>query len=390
MSDKALYHQEGFEAIKNEKTGEYEKLKPMLEEIETELEELEEKIEEEEAKGQGQQKDKQLIRSYKKQIREKNKEFRNEFEGTKIPNSYRAHSKTPYVTNKIDNLIDLKLLTKYREKTESQRNKILTDVYDITRYGALTLLTLDLQNSDKNSNDYNKILSYLLDGWLNYLPLGYKDHNNHYYYILKKLFQTSIDNKRDIVLSFISFLLQFHHVLDMNFSQLRSKMNLEIFDQIIKDNEFKTLFYKILEGDDPKYVIKFYSTLNESIKQEYKELIKYQFKLDIENHIDIIQSDILKFDNNNIQNYLTASFNLSMFMKGSTDLNKYAFISRDMVLTFDLKNRWEKIRNMNLSRYNIITIIKKCNRCNLIYPYSFEIEKESFDEIPCKYCKNNQ
>jgi hypothetical protein len=74
MSDKALYHQEGFEAIKNEKTGEYEELKPILKEIETEIEDLEEKIEKEEAKGQGQQKDKQLIRSYKKQIREKNEE----------------------------------------------------------------------------------------------------------------------------------------------------------------------------------------------------------------------------------------------------------------------------------------------------------------------------
>ncbi len=45
MSDKALYHQNGFEAVKNEKTGKYEELKPILKQLELEIEELEEKIE---------------------------------------------------------------------------------------------------------------------------------------------------------------------------------------------------------------------------------------------------------------------------------------------------------------------------------------------------------
>ena len=46
MSDKALYHQQGFEAVKNENTGQYEELKPILKQLELEIEELEEKIEE--------------------------------------------------------------------------------------------------------------------------------------------------------------------------------------------------------------------------------------------------------------------------------------------------------------------------------------------------------
>jgi hypothetical protein len=75
MSDKALYHQEGFEAVKNEDTGKYEELKPILKELEREIAELEEKKEEEDAKGQ-QQKDKLLIKSYKNQIKDIEEEIK--------------------------------------------------------------------------------------------------------------------------------------------------------------------------------------------------------------------------------------------------------------------------------------------------------------------------
>src|SRR6185312_8789416 len=62
MSDKALYHQNGTEAVKNEKTGRYEELKPMLKELETKIEELEEKIE-----GTN---DKQFKKSLKSQLKD--------------------------------------------------------------------------------------------------------------------------------------------------------------------------------------------------------------------------------------------------------------------------------------------------------------------------------
>jgi hypothetical protein len=47
ITDKALYHQNGFEAIKNIEIGRYEELDPILNEIELEIEELKEKIKEE-------------------------------------------------------------------------------------------------------------------------------------------------------------------------------------------------------------------------------------------------------------------------------------------------------------------------------------------------------
>ncbi len=67
MSDKALYHQRGIEWVKNEETGKYEELSPILFNLESEIEEIEEKIEIENTKGQ--QKDKQTIKSYKSQIK---------------------------------------------------------------------------------------------------------------------------------------------------------------------------------------------------------------------------------------------------------------------------------------------------------------------------------
>jgi hypothetical protein len=62
MSDKALYHLNGKEAVKNEQTGKYEELKPIINQLESEIEELEEKIDEE--------KDKQSKKSLKSQIKE--------------------------------------------------------------------------------------------------------------------------------------------------------------------------------------------------------------------------------------------------------------------------------------------------------------------------------
>src|SRR6476659_1631075 len=62
MSDKALYHLNGTEAVKNEKTGKYEELKPIIKQLESKIEDLVEKIEE--------TKDKQFKKSLKSQIKE--------------------------------------------------------------------------------------------------------------------------------------------------------------------------------------------------------------------------------------------------------------------------------------------------------------------------------
>ncbi len=75
MTDKALYHQNGVEAIKDENTGKYLELKPILKELVANIEELQEKIDDVDDKGH-QQRDRKDIKSWKSEIREKQEEYK--------------------------------------------------------------------------------------------------------------------------------------------------------------------------------------------------------------------------------------------------------------------------------------------------------------------------
>ena len=75
MSDKALYHLNGFEAVKDETTGKYEELKPIIKHFESEIEDLEEKI--------GETNDKQIKKSLKSQIIEKQDKIRPQIKSSK-------------------------------------------------------------------------------------------------------------------------------------------------------------------------------------------------------------------------------------------------------------------------------------------------------------------
>lgn len=75
MTDKALYHQNGVEAVKDENIGKYEELKPILNELVEEIEDLQEKIDGEESKGQN-KKDRKSIKSWKSEIRKKQEEYK--------------------------------------------------------------------------------------------------------------------------------------------------------------------------------------------------------------------------------------------------------------------------------------------------------------------------
>src|SRR6478735_9448392 len=75
MTDKALFHQNGVEAVKDENTGKYLELKPILNELVAEIEELQEKIDDEKDKGY-QQRDKKDIKSWKLEIRKKQEQYK--------------------------------------------------------------------------------------------------------------------------------------------------------------------------------------------------------------------------------------------------------------------------------------------------------------------------
>ena len=64
-------------------------------------------------------------------------------------------------------------------------------------------------------------------------------------------------------------------------------------------------------------------------------------------------------------------------------------IHQEIVLTFQIKSKWEIQRNANLSKYDVITVWVKCKNCSQIYPIPIEIEKEKLDQMECYHCKNN-
>lgn len=64
-------------------------------------------------------------------------------------------------------------------------------------------------------------------------------------------------------------------------------------------------------------------------------------------------------------------------------------IRQEIVLTFQIKSQWEIQRNANLSKYDVITALVKCNNCSQIYPIPLEIEKENLKQIECYHCRNN-
>ncbi len=76
MSDKALYHQRGIEAVKNEETSKYEELSNLLNKLESEIEEFELQIQGENVKD-SKQKDRQIIKSYKSKIESIQEEIKN-------------------------------------------------------------------------------------------------------------------------------------------------------------------------------------------------------------------------------------------------------------------------------------------------------------------------
>ena len=332
------------------------------------------------------------IRELVNWLLENHRPFIDKFKGEKINMSNRAHSKTPYVEYKINKLIELNLLVA-KDKVESKRNKNLTtNTYDITPNGVLIVLTLDLPNYYKGSDEYKKTLKYLLDEWLGFIPEGYKAIHNYYYHFIVEIFNNCIENYDDILLHFFSLVQNYYNIVAINFSELRYMTNIALNKKIIDDNGFREFFYNLLYNFNLTRHLKV--RLNpeddEVFVPQKQQLIKFQFKLDVENHIERNLSAVLK----------TKSFNIKLSqwakrienkpattMREAFEHNNYTNINKEIVLDFEIKNKWEQERNHNLLDSDKIVLMTKCDDCNQIYPYPFEIEKESFNEITCKYCK---
>jgi len=327
-------------------------------------------------------------------LRDNNRELKEEFHLSHYTKSNFAQAKTPYITNRIEKLVELGLLVKEKEKVESDRNRaLLTDIYDITGNGVIVALTLDLHRLDRRSNENNKLLKFLLKEWLSHIPKGYKDFSNYQYYFIESLLENCIEKYDDTLLYFFSLIQGYPSVFRTDFSELRFNLNNAFYKKIIVDDEFKTIFYKELHDFNFLRHVKVSSKadVEEGFLLQKQRLLKFQFKLDVETQIERNFSDVLKSDllSMKLSQWSKRTDNMGKTMGEVYEHNNYTNINKEIVLDFEIKNDWEQERNQNLINFDKIVLIMKCDKCSQIYPYPFEIEKEYFNEIMCKYCKGN-
>ncbi|MDN5867418.1 MAG: hypothetical protein L0H55_08460, partial [Candidatus Nitrosocosmicus sp.] len=326
-----------------------------------------------------------------------NVDLRNEFAGQPYTKDYRAHKISSRISTRLEKLTELGVLSIHDKKVESGRNNEMTYRYLVKTNGMIIASMLNLQNYKSDSYEYKKILKFIFNRFVEIIPNPYKTSSNFYFHFLKEILDNCIGNHQDTLYYFFDLVVESRYNLLINFSELRYKINNMIYKKIIKDTEFRSLFYKSMyEFKTPLWLLLLQyndTTTDDSLlKQEKKEalqLVKMQFKLDIESQID---KDILEVLNTN--NLLIKSFQYRRKQDVTPVTNKEVLegdeierIQEEHVIDFNLRIEWEKERNSNLSNTDRIVLVVKCIGCGHLYPYPFGIEKESFSEISCVFCK---
>lgn len=337
------------------------------------------------------------IRTLCNWLLENNVDLRNEFANQRMAKTYRAHAISSRISTRLKKLTDLGLISIDDEEIESERNGEKTYQYYVERNGFLIVSLLNLQNFDRSSNQYKRILEFVLNRFLEIIPQPYKTSSNYYYYFLREILHNCLDNHQDILYYFFDLILQHHYNLLINFSVLRYKINNRIYGEIIRDVEFRLLFYKSMNEFKTGFWLRVTpdndaedSLINQE-KKEALQLVKMQFKLDIEAQIDKDILEVLKTDTRLGESYPYHSKQngKGVSEKRASNDDKFGIMYANPELDFDIRNKWEKERNSNLSNPDYTTLIVKCTNleCNNIYPYHFEVEKELFSNVSCKICK---
>ncbi|MDF0680304.1 MAG: hypothetical protein P0116_05005 [Candidatus Nitrosocosmicus sp.] len=101
--------------------------------------------------------------------------YKKEYEKERIAFAKRPIKIKGKVGRRLEKLVKLGLFDIDENRVSSQRNEDLkTFLYHVTRAGRLVALTLELQNCDKNSDRYKKLLLLTLKEYLTALPPNYK------------------------------------------------------------------------------------------------------------------------------------------------------------------------------------------------------------------------
>jgi len=299
-----------------------------------------------------------------------NRQLREANEGSKKSTYSKTHSKIQNVSSSLDKLIDLDLVVISKEDEPSLRNpKITTKVYDVTLLGMLIASLVEFKMLTKGTSEYKEALESLLKLWIIYIPPGNKEWRNYNYHFLKGLIERCKERYDDVVVAFMDSIRERASDLVFNFSELRSKVNNMIFKKLIRDDEFRELYFSYLND----FYIK-----NKYYDSNLERLIKFQFKLDVETHYERRLSQLLNFSSNTIQTfqYNIRSNNKIRSYEEAKESDHIDKINSEIVFDYNVKNQWEQIRNDNLLNYDKITILLKCKKCSKIYPFQLEMSQE--------------
>ncbi len=265
-------------------------------------------------------------------------------------------------------------------------------LYHVPRVGRLVALTLELQNCDKSSSMYKKMLLLTLNEYLISIPSNYKKYDNYYYYFLKFLLTKCLGKYDDILSYFFYYISKHSFGFLINFHDLRYTMNNIFFKKIIHDNEFKLLFYETLNNFKTPFFSKEpqdeldKKIMNIELKniEASRQMIKICFKSDIESQIDKDMWEYLKNDTHMTKSFQFANNQKKHFSpKDVFEKGLYEQIEREGVFDYQVRNEWERVKNKNLDS-NKITIIVKCQKCNRLLLYLYDIEHEMLDKVGVK------
>ncbi len=299
-----------------------------------------------------------------------NRQLRDTNKGSKKSTYSKTHSKIQNVSSSLNKLIDLDLIVISKEGEPSLRNpKIPTKVYDVTLLGMLIASLVEFKILTKGTSEYKEALESLLKIWIIYIPPGNKEWGNYNYHFLKGLIERCKERYDEVVLTFLDSVRERAPDLIFNFGELRSKVNNMIFKKLIRDDEFRKLYFSCLN----EFYIK-----NKYYNPNIERLIKFQFKLDVETHYERRLSQLLNFSSNTIQTfqYNIRSNNNFRSYEEAMKSDLIDKINSEIVFDYNIKNQWEQIRNENLLNCDKITILLKCKKCSKIYPFQLEIAME--------------
>jgi hypothetical protein len=161
---------------------------------------------------------------------------------------------------------------------------------------------------------------------------------------------------------------------------------------MIHENEFRLLYYETLNNFKTPLFSKepHDETDKKLLNIELKnieasiQIIKTCFKSDIESQIDKDMWEYLKNDTHMTKSFQFANNHKKHFSSADVfDNGLFEQIERESVFDYQIRNEWERVKNKNLDS-NKITMIIKCQKCNRLFSYLYDIESEMLDKTGVK------